>query len=74
MKDFFKNPEKASFRISPDGKYISYRAPWKNRMNIFVQKVGETSRDPSNARHHPRCRWLLLERRSHPVQPRHQRR
>ncbi|MCB0769890.1 MAG: S9 family peptidase, partial [Flavobacteriales bacterium] len=32
---------KASFRISPDGKYISYRAPWKNRMNVFVQKVGE---------------------------------
>jgi dipeptidyl aminopeptidase/acylaminoacyl peptidase len=40
MKDFFKNPEKASFRISPDGQYISYRAPWKNRMNVFVQKVG----------------------------------
>lgn len=39
MKDFFKNPEKASFRISPDGQYISYRAPWKSRMNIFVQPV-----------------------------------
>jgi dipeptidyl aminopeptidase/acylaminoacyl peptidase len=40
MRDFFKNPEKASFRISPDGQYVSYRAPWKNRMNIFVQQVG----------------------------------
>ena len=40
MKDFFKNPEKSSFRISPDGKYISYKAPFKNRMNIFVQPVG----------------------------------
>lgn len=40
MKEFFKNPEKVSFRISPDGQYISYRAPWRNRMNIFVQKVG----------------------------------
>jgi len=39
MQDFFKNPEKASFRISPDGQYISYRAPWKSRMNIFVQPV-----------------------------------
>lgn len=39
MTDFFKNPEKASFRISPDGKYISYKAPWKSRMNIFVQPV-----------------------------------
>lgn len=42
MKDLFKNPEKASFRISPDGKYISYRAPWKNRMNIFVQARGSS--------------------------------
>jgi hypothetical protein len=41
MKDFFKNPEKAGFRISPDGQYVSYRAPWNNRMNIFVQKIGE---------------------------------
>ncbi len=40
MKDFFKNPEKASFRISPDGNYMSWRAPWKNRMNIFVQQMG----------------------------------
>ena len=39
MKDFFKNPEKSSFRISPDGRYISYKAPWKNRMNLFVQPV-----------------------------------
>jgi len=42
MQDFFKNAEKASFRISPDGLHISYRAPWKGRMNIFVQKVGGT--------------------------------
>ena len=40
MRELFKNPEKASFRISPDGAYISYRAPWKNRMNIFVQPRG----------------------------------
>ncbi|MEX1132109.1 MAG: S9 family peptidase, partial [Flavobacteriales bacterium] len=39
VQDFFKNPEKASFRISPDGQYVSYLAPWKNRMNIFVQPV-----------------------------------
>ncbi|HEY0976801.1 MAG TPA: S9 family peptidase [Flavobacteriales bacterium] len=43
VKEFFRNPEKAGFRISPDGQYFSYRAPWKNRMNIFVQKVGDTS-------------------------------
>jgi dipeptidyl aminopeptidase/acylaminoacyl peptidase len=40
LEDFFKNPEKTYFQISPDGKYISYTAPYESRMNIFVQKVG----------------------------------
>jgi dipeptidyl aminopeptidase/acylaminoacyl peptidase len=40
VEDFFKNPEMASFQISPDGKFYSYRAPWQNRMNIFVKAVG----------------------------------
>ena len=39
LDDFFKNPDKTSFRISPDGKYISYRQPYKNRMNIYVQTL-----------------------------------
>ncbi|MBL7963977.1 MAG: S9 family peptidase [Flavobacteriales bacterium] len=43
MKDFFRNPEKASFQISPDGNYMSYRAPWRNRMNIFVQRMGDSA-------------------------------
>ncbi len=43
MEDFFKNPEKFTFRISPDGQYLAYRAPYNNRMNIFVQKLGEDS-------------------------------
>ncbi len=42
MKDLFRNPEMASFQISPDGRHISYRAPWKNRMNIFVRQMGDT--------------------------------
>jgi dipeptidyl aminopeptidase/acylaminoacyl peptidase len=41
LEDFFKNPEKTSYQISPDGKYFSYMAPYENRMNIFVQKVGK---------------------------------
>ncbi|MCB0791717.1 MAG: S9 family peptidase [Flavobacteriales bacterium] len=43
MKLFFKNPDKATFRISPDGNFISYRAPWHNRMNLFVRPIGDTS-------------------------------
>lgn len=40
LEDFFKNPEKTYFQISPDGKYFSYTAPYESRMNIFVQKIG----------------------------------
>jgi dipeptidyl aminopeptidase/acylaminoacyl peptidase len=39
MEDFFKNPEKVSYKLSPNGQYISYMAPYKNRMNIFVQSM-----------------------------------
>jgi len=39
MEDFFKNPEKSSFQISPDGKHIAYMKPWKSRMNVHVVNV-----------------------------------
>jgi len=42
LKDFFKNPEKASFQLSPDGSYISLMKPWEegNRMmNVYVKKI-----------------------------------
>lgn len=42
LEDFFRNPEKAAFRVSPDGRFISFLAPWKNRLNIFVQQIGST--------------------------------
>lgn len=38
-EDFFKNPVKTSFLLSPDGKHISYLQPYKNRLNIFVQSI-----------------------------------
>jgi len=40
MRDFFRNPEKAYFQISPDGNYISFTQPYESRMNVFVQKRG----------------------------------
>lgn len=43
LEDFFRNPEKASYQISPDGKYFSFTAPYEGRMNIFVQKVGDNT-------------------------------
>lgn len=41
LEDFFRNPERSSFKISPNGKYVSYRAPHEGVMNLFVQKVGD---------------------------------
>lgn len=40
MRDFFKNPEKAYFQISPDGNHISFIQPYESRMNVFVQARG----------------------------------
>ncbi len=40
VKDFFKNPEKTGYQISPDGNYFSYLTSWENRLNVFIQKVG----------------------------------
>ncbi len=40
LEDFFKNPEKTAYQISPGGTYFSFKAPYQDRMNIFVQKVG----------------------------------
>ena len=42
LKDFFRNPEKASFQLSPDGSHIALMKPWKdgNRMmNIYIRKM-----------------------------------
>ena len=41
MQDFFKNPEKVRFRLSPDGAYIAFMQPWQKRLNVHVQKIGE---------------------------------
>jgi dipeptidyl aminopeptidase/acylaminoacyl peptidase len=41
VEEFFKNPEKANFKLSPDGKYYAYMASYKDRMNVFVQEIGK---------------------------------
>jgi len=43
LEDFFKNPEQTYFKISPSGEYFSYMAPYKDRLNIFVKKIGADS-------------------------------
>jgi dipeptidyl aminopeptidase/acylaminoacyl peptidase len=40
MRDFFRNPERAGFEVSPGGTAISFMQPYQNRMNVFVQARG----------------------------------
>jgi len=38
---FFGNPEIAGASISPDGKFIAFRKPYKDTMNIWVKRADE---------------------------------
>ena len=42
LEDFFRNPEKSSFQLSPNGEFISYMKPWEDgnrRMNVYVKPI-----------------------------------
>jgi len=43
LEDFFKNPDKTAYQISPGGTYFSFKAPYQDRMNIFIRKIGSDS-------------------------------
>ena len=43
MRDFFRNPDRAFYRISGDGKTLSFMQPWERRMNIYVQALGSNA-------------------------------
>ncbi|MHA7965901.1 S9 family peptidase [Paenibacillus sp. CAU 1782] len=42
LEYFFQIPENTEYKLSPDGTYLAYLAPWSNRLNLFVQKVGQS--------------------------------
>lgn len=42
LEDFFRNSERTGYQLSPDDSYISYMAPYKDRLNVFVRRVDET--------------------------------
>ena len=46
VEDFFRNPDKTSYQISPNGEFYSYLAPHESRKNIYVQHIqtGEARR------------------------------
>ncbi|MBN6033665.1 S9 family peptidase [Amycolatopsis sp. 195334CR] len=39
VEDFLAPPERAGASISPDGTRIAFLAPWKNRLNVWVQDL-----------------------------------
>lgn len=41
LEDFFRNSERTAYQLSPDGRQISYMAPWNDRLNVFVRRVGQ---------------------------------
>ncbi len=42
LRDFFRNPVEVGHAISPSGDTIAYLKPWQSRLNLWVQKVGES--------------------------------
>ncbi|MCA1578700.1 MAG: S9 family peptidase [Acidobacteria bacterium] len=40
LKDFFRNPTKVAYALSPNGEYLAFMQPWESRLNIFVEKIG----------------------------------
>lgn len=39
IEDFFSPPERTAAKISPDGTRIAYLAPWKNRLNVWIEDL-----------------------------------
>src|SRR3954470_17845509 len=46
LRDFFRNVDQAGHQVSPDGKYVSWVAPYERRLNVHVRPIagGETVR------------------------------
>jgi len=46
LEDFFRNPEKTSIQISPEGDYLAWLEPYESMLNIFVKdlQTGEVKR------------------------------
>lgn len=47
VEDFFRPPVRTAATISPDGTRIAYLAPWRNRLNVWIENLDG---DPD-----PRC-------------------
>jgi dipeptidyl aminopeptidase/acylaminoacyl peptidase len=41
IEDFFRNPQRTDYKLSPDGAYYAYVGPYRGINNIFIRKIGE---------------------------------
>ncbi|GAC41475.1 S9 family peptidase [Paenibacillus popilliae] len=40
VEDFMRSPDSLDYKLSSDGTYLTYMAPWENRANVFVKNMG----------------------------------
>lgn len=50
IKDFFGNPERSGYQVSPDGKTLSFMAPFERRRNLYVVALPADGSAPDFAR------------------------
>lgn len=39
LEDFFDNPEVVGAQISPDGRWLAYLKPWRDKLNVHVRAL-----------------------------------
>ena len=61
VSDFFKTPQKSFFKISPDGKYISYLKPYKDKQNLFIESLADGKEHMAPSFSRCLCPRLLLD-------------
>ena len=49
VSDFFTSSEKTSFKISPNGKYVSYLKRYMNKQNLFIKKLEDGSEEQATS-------------------------
>ena len=46
VEDFFNPPTRAAATISPDGTKVAFLAPWKDRLNVWVESLEPGADEP----------------------------
>ena len=64
LEAFFRKPERAIARLSPDGRHVGFLGRWERRMNLFVRQLetGEEHRLTTVARDIVQFVWASSER------------